>query len=106
MSKTMDTNEKKENRQMPAGGGKIVPSDEDSVIKTNALDMSQEQIQARIFSIRGEQVMLDRDMAMFYGVETKRINEWVKRNPARFPEDFCYQLTKMNGILLGRKMQS
>ena len=88
MSKTMDTNEKKENRQMPAGGGEIVPFAEDSVTKINAANVSQEQIQARIFSIRGEQVMLDRDLAMFYGVETKRINERVKRNTTRFPEDF------------------
>ena len=94
MPKTMDTNEKKENRQMPAGGGEIVPFAEDSVTKINAANVSQEQIQARIFSIRGEQVMLDRDLAMFYGVETKRINERVKRNTTRFPEDFCFQLTK------------
>ncbi len=79
---------------MPAGGGEIVPFAEDSVTKINAANVSQEQIQARIFSIRGEQVMLDRDLAMFYGVETKRINERVKRNTTRFPEDFCFQLTK------------
>ena len=93
-SKTMDTNVKKENRQMPAGGGEIVPFAGDSITKTNASDVSQEQIQARIYTIRGEQVMLDRDLAMFYGVETKYINRSVKRNPTRFPEDFCFQLTK------------
>ena len=43
--------------------------------------------------IRGQQVMLDRDLAALYGVETKRLNEQVKRNIERFPEDFMFQLT-------------
>ena len=43
--------------------------------------------------VRGQQVLLDRDLATLYGVETKRINEQVKRNIERFPEDFCIQLT-------------
>ena len=43
--------------------------------------------------IRNKQVLLDRDLATLYGVETKRINEQVKRNIERFPEDFCFQLT-------------
>ena len=42
--------------------------------------------------IRGKQVLLDRDLAALYGVETKRINEQVKRNIERFPKDFCFQL--------------
>ena len=44
--------------------------------------------------IRGKQVLLDRDLATLYGVETRRINEQVKRNIERFPEDFCFQLDK------------
>ena len=43
--------------------------------------------------IRGQQVMLDRDLAELYGVETRRLNEQVKRNLERFPEDFMFQLT-------------
>ena len=43
---------------------------------------------------RGQQVMLDRDLATLYGVETKRLNEQVKRNIKQFPEDFMFQLTK------------
>lgn len=43
--------------------------------------------------IRGQQVMLDRDLAELYGVETRRLNEQVKRNIERFPEDFMFQLT-------------
>lgn len=51
-------------------------------------------IQNRILTIRGVQVMLDRDLAEIYGVETRRLNEQVKRNPGRFPEQFMFQLTK------------
>lgn len=50
-------------------------------------------IENKIVEIRGQQVMLDRDLAMLYGVETKRLNEQVKRNKERFPEDFMFQLT-------------
>lgn len=51
-------------------------------------------IEDKIFTIRSVQVMLDKDLAELYGVETKRINEQVKRNIERFPEEFCFQLTK------------
>jgi len=50
-------------------------------------------IQQKIFEIRGEKVMLDFDLALLYSVETKRLNEQVKRNLTRFPEDFMFQLT-------------
>ena len=56
--------------------------------------MEIEQIQQKIFEIRGQKVMLDRDLAEMYGVETKRLNEQIKRNMKRFPEDFMFQLTK------------
>ncbi len=51
-------------------------------------------IKSLIYVVRGRQVMLDSDLAMLYQVETKRLNESVKRNKARFPEAFCFQLTK------------
>jgi len=51
-------------------------------------------IKSRILTIRGVQVMLDRDLAMLYGVDAKRINEQVKRNAERFPDDFMFRLTK------------
>lgn len=47
----------------------------------------------RIFTIRNKRVMIDRDLAALYGVETKRLNEAVKRNIERFPADFMFQLT-------------
>ena len=51
-------------------------------------------IQNRIYEIRGERVMLDFDLAQLYEVETKVLNQAVKRNIKRFPEDFLFQLTK------------
>ena len=53
-----------------------------------------ELIRARILTIRGVQVILDRDLAELYGVATKRLNEQVKRNAERFPSTFMFQLTK------------
>lgn len=49
-------------------------------------------IQNKIYEIRGQRVMLDRDLAEMYGVETKRINEAVKRNLKRFPNDFVFRI--------------
>ena len=52
----------------------------------------QGEISSKILTLRREQVMLDRDLAELYGVETKRLNEQVKRNIERFPFDFMFQL--------------
>ncbi len=51
-----------------------------------------ERIESKILLIRGQKVMLDRDLAVLYGVETRRLGEQVKRNIERFPEDFMFQL--------------
>jgi len=56
--------------------------------------VASDKIESLIKIVRGQQVMLDRDLAELYGVETKRLNEQVKRNIKRFPEDFMFQLTK------------
>jgi len=50
-------------------------------------------IESRIFTIRGQKVMIDRDLAKLYGVETKKLNQAVKRNIARFPAEFMFKLT-------------
>jgi len=50
-------------------------------------------IEAKILTIHGQKVMLDTDLAQLYGVETKRLNEQVRRNSGRFPKDFMFQLT-------------
>ena len=51
-------------------------------------------VESRIMSIREKQIMIDRDLAELYGVETKVLNQAVKRNMERFPERFRFQLTK------------
>lgn len=50
-------------------------------------------IQSKIYELRGQKVMLDRDLAEMYGVETRSLNQAVKRNIDRFPSDFMFQLT-------------
>ncbi|MDD5774674.1 MAG: ORF6N domain-containing protein [Candidatus Omnitrophica bacterium] len=56
--------------------------------------MSVEVIATRIYMIRGQRVMLDKDLANLYGVSVKRLNEQVKRNIKRFPQDFMFLLTR------------
>ena len=64
------------------------------VLSMDDNNSSLSDVQSRIFMIRGVQIMLDRDLAMFYKVETGQLNRQVKRNIRRFPEDFMFQLTK------------
>lgn len=60
----------------------------------NQLTVIQEEvIKSRIYLLRGMKVMLDKDRAELYGVESRRLNEQGKRNTDRFPEDFMFQLT-------------
>jgi hypothetical protein len=56
--------------------------------------LSQYDIERLILAIRGKQVLIDRDLGNIYGVETKRLNEQVRRNIARFPDRYRFQLTK------------
>ena len=53
---------------------------------------SERRIRSKVYIIRGQQVMLDKDLAEIYGYDVKRLNEQVKRNINRFPEDFMFQL--------------
>ena len=57
------------------------------------IEESKLKIEDRIFTIREKQVMLDRDLAQLYQVETKQLNRAVKRNIERFPDNFMFQLT-------------
>jgi len=57
-------------------------------------ELTNEEIKNLIYTIRGKQVMVDSDVAMLYHYETKKINQAVKRNIERFPENFCFQLTE------------
>jgi hypothetical protein len=56
--------------------------------------LSQKLIEDKIFIVRNQKVMIDKDLAEFYGVTTKRLNEQVKRNKKRFSEAFMFQLNK------------
>ena len=60
----------------------------------------QEYVESKILLIRDKKVMLDKDLAELYGVETRALNQAVKRNNDRFPEDFMFQLTKTEANLL------
>lgn len=68
--------------------------DPKAMVVTNCDHLSQHVVESRIFTIRGKQVVIDRDLAEFYGVETKTLNQAVKRNLKRFPERYRFQLTK------------
>ena len=59
---------------------------------------SEGEIVSKIYIIRGQKIMLDRDLAEMYDVEAKRLNEAVRRNISRFPEDFMFQLTEEETI--------
>lgn len=61
---------------------------------TELAPISNSVIQSLIYTVRGQQVMIDNDLAVLYQVETKRLNESVKRNIGRFPGSFCFQMTK------------
>src|ERR1700739_176328 len=57
-----------------------------------AIVLAEEGIISKIYLIRGKKVMLDRDLAELYGVETRVLNQAIRRNEKRFPEDFMFQL--------------
>ena len=61
---------------------------------SQSLIISEETISNKIYFIRNQKVMLDRDLAELYGIETKRLKEQVKRNISRFPDDFMFELSK------------
>jgi hypothetical protein len=65
-----------------------------TVVKKNSLIIPEEVIMNKIYLIRENKVMVDRDLAKLYNVETKRLKEAVKRNLSRFPEDFMFEMTK------------
>lgn len=62
--------------------------------------IKQQHIEVIFFSLRGVQVMLDYHLALIYGVQTRRINEQVKRNRKRFPDSFMFQQTQKEGNYL------
>jgi hypothetical protein len=73
------------------GGQKII---------ANSYNLTQNDVEGLIFLLRDKHVILDRDLAKLYGTETKRLNEQVRRNPGRFPDEFVVQLTKEEWLSL------
>lgn len=61
-----------------------------------------DRIESKILRLRGQKVMMDYDLAVLYGVETKKLNQAVKRNLERFPDDFMFHLTKDEANLISR----
>ena len=55
--------------------------------------INKETVKGQIFEVRGVKVMLDKDIAVYFGVTTGNLNKAMKRNIKRFPESFCFQLT-------------
>lgn len=76
-----------------------VPQDPEEE-KASIVAASDAQIRNMIYTVRGKQVMLDSDLAELYGVETRTLNQAVTRNPDRFPERFCFRLTKEEAEIL------
>ncbi len=72
------------------------------------ISIENKNIEECIYSIRGQQVMLDSDVAFFFGTEVKKLNQQMKRNTGRFPKDFCYQLTakEFDSILRSQNVTS
>lgn len=68
--------------------------------------LSAERIQSRIVVLRGQRVLLDADLAAIYEVSTKQLNQAVKRNLERFPEDFMFQLTREEAEHVRSRSQS
>jgi hypothetical protein len=66
----------------------------DKISPADRLPVPVRLIERRIYVIRGQKVMLDSDLADLYQVETRGLNQAVRRNPGRFPEDFMFQLTE------------
>jgi len=63
--------------------------------RKSATTVTAAVVDGRILSIRGQRVMLDRDLAELYGVPTRAVNQAVTRNPRRFPADFSFRLTNV-----------
>lgn len=73
-------------------------------MKSSSATIAAERIQTAIHIIRGERVIVDRDLASLYGVATKVFNQAVKRHQDRFPEDFMFKLTIEEAKIGGEKL--
>ena len=67
--------------------------DKKNELEVTAIEITEKYLKDRLYAIRGKRVLLDADLAIIYGYTTKRLNEQVKRNANKFPEDFMFQLS-------------
>ena len=74
--------------------------------KSALMPISIEDVESRIVRVRGQEVLLDRDVATLYGVETKRINEAVRNNPGKFRESYMFELTDEESSILRSKIST
>ena len=81
--------EEERNAPDEATGSSAIDDEAVAIVPAN-----EQIIRDLIYTVRGTQVMIDSDLVMLYGVETRRLNENVKRNSSRFPEFFCFQVTR------------
>ena len=81
-----------------AKSNQLIANCDNQSFEVQNMHLKQQDIENLIYVIRGTQVMLDSDLAMLYGVETKALNQAVKRNINRFPDDFMFQLSQEEAI--------
>lgn len=74
--------------------------------ETNLLPALMKEVEGKIVMVRGQRTLLDRDVAMLYGVETKRVNEAVKNNPRKFREGYVFELSKEESDALRSKIST
>jgi phage regulator Rha-like protein len=79
-----------------------MPKKKEKIKEKSLPIVPEDRIVGKIYFIRGEKVMFDRDLAALYGVETKTLNRAVKRNTKRFPDDFMFQLNKNEADMFSR----
>ena len=84
----------KKNKNKEEEPKEVVANCDNQQLAVAKCDIKNMDIKSMIRDIRGQQVMLDFELAKLYGVETKALNQAVKRNINRFPDDFMFQLTK------------
>ena len=77
-------------------------------MEKGVINLSDVAIERRIYTVRGEQVMIDRDLAELYGVENRTLRQAVRRNIEKFPDDFLYKLSEdeSNEVILKGVSQS
>lgn len=72
----------------------------------NFLPTLMRKVEDKIVEVRGQQALLDRDVASVYGVETKRVNEAVRNNPRKFPDGYVFELTEEESAVLRSKFST